>query len=116
MEGSTSTFTDGGIIHGKASWYSHCDRGTRRHTANMEVFNDRELTCAMWGFDFGTIVEVTNIDNGKSVLVRVNDRGPARRLVRRGRVIDLTRAAFSRIADTRRGLINVRVTVKSPIE
>jgi len=113
LEGSP--LKEGGAFHGMASWYSRNDRGVRRHTANMERFNDEELTCAMWGFKFGTIVEVTNMDNGRSVLVRVNDRGPARRFARRGRVIDLTKAAFARIASHRDGLVRVSVAVKSMI-
>jgi len=111
LEGST--LGDGGSFHGLASWYSRNDRGIRRHTANMERFNDQDFTCAMWGFKFGTIVEVTNIENGQSVLVRVNDRGPARRFAHHGRVIDLTKAAFTRIAGRRQGLVHVKVTVRS---
>jgi rare lipoprotein A len=108
-----SSFRDYGSFQGTASWYSRGDRGVRRTTANMEVFNDRELTCAAWGLPFDSLLEVTNIENGKSVIVRVNDRGPARRLVRRGRVVDLTKSAFRSIADHRDGLINVRVSIKS---
>ena len=108
-----SSLKDFGSFAGKASWYSSSDRGVRRTTANMEIFNDKELTCAAWGLPFNSLLEVTNLDNGKSVIVRVNDRGPARRLVRRGRVIDLTKSAFSRISHHKKGLINVRVMIKS---
>lgn len=96
---------------GQASWYSECDKGILKTTANMEQFNDRKLTCAMWGIPFNTLVRVTNRENGKSVIVRVNDRGPAKRLARRGRVIDLTKRAFSRIASLKYGLISVQVTI-----
>lgn len=56
---------------------------------------------------FGSMVRVTNLANGKSVVVRVNDRGN----FARGRIIDLSRAAFSTIGNTRSGLIKVKVEV-----
>jgi rare lipoprotein A len=88
-----------------ASWYGGGEP-LNRHTANGEIFNPEMLTCASWYYAFDTILKVTNRDNGRSVIVRVNDRGPNRRL---GRAIDLTRYAFSRVADTRKGLIKVRI-------
>jgi len=96
------------IIKGKASWYSQNDPGILLTTANMERFDDSGLTCAVWDLPFNTILKVTNLENGKSVLVRVNDRGPARRL---NRTIDLTKAAFSRIADLNKGLADVSVEI-----
>jgi len=98
---------------GIASWYSENDPGVLKTTANMEIFNHNELTCAMWDIPFGTRLKVTNLDNGKSVTVRVNDRGPAKRLVRRGRVIDLSKKAFSKIASLDEGLVMVEVLVKT---
>ncbi|MBU1122225.1 MAG: septal ring lytic transglycosylase RlpA family protein [Candidatus Omnitrophota bacterium] len=103
----------GDSMSGLASWYCRRDRGIRKTTANMERFDDTKLTCAMWGVPFNTILQVTNLDNGKSVTVRVNDRGPAKRLVRRGRIIDLTKEAFSKISHPKKGLISVSVTVLS---
>jgi len=96
------------IIKGKASWYSQNDPGILLTTANMERFDDSLLTCAVWDLPFNTILKVTNLENGKSVLVRVNDRGPARRL---NRPIDLTKEAFSRIADLDKGLADVSVEI-----
>jgi rare lipoprotein A len=96
------------IIKGKASWYSQNDPGILLTTANMERFDDSQLTCAVWDIAFNTILKVTNLENGKSVLVRVNDRGPARRL---NRPIDLTKEAFSRIADLEKGLADVSVEI-----
>jgi len=93
---------------GIASWYSETDRGINRRTANGEIFNDSKLTCASWDFHFGTQLKVTHLVSGKSVLCRVNDRGPRKRL---GRLIDLTRAAFSELAPLRLGLIPVKVEV-----
>ena len=66
------------------------------------------MTCAMWDVPFGTQLRVTNLESGRSVVVRVNDRGPNKRL---GRLIDLTQSAFAKIADPARGLTRVRVEV-----
>jgi rare lipoprotein A len=94
---------------GQASWYSQQSPGINKHTANNELFNDRELTAAMWDVPFNQLVKVTNLDNGKSVIVRVNDRGPHRRFAARGRLIDLTKYAFSRIASLDEGLIRIEL-------
>jgi rare lipoprotein A len=96
------------IIKGNASWYSQDDPGILLTTANMERFDDSQLTCAIWDLPFNTILKVTNLENGKSVIVRVNDRGPARRL---NRTIDLTKTAFSKIADLDKGLADVSVEI-----
>lgn len=68
---------------GMASWYAH-----GRKTANGERFNPGAMTAAHRSLPFGTHVRVTNANNGRSVVVRINDRGP----FVRGRVIDLARA------------------------
>ena len=94
---------------GKASWYSRNSPGIRKHTANNEVFNDEALTCAMWGAKFNQKLRITNKANGKSIVVRVNDRGPHKRYVYRGRVIDLTQRAFKELSSTKHGLINVQI-------
>jgi len=96
---------------GTASWYSESDPGINRNTANGEIFDDSKKTCASWDFPFGTHLRVTHLTNGKTVVCRVNDRGPAKRL---GRVIDLTRGAFQEIAPLRVGLIPVKVEVTGP--
>lgn len=96
------------VFFGVASWYSESDPGINRHTANGEVFNDTKMTCASWDFPFGTRLRVTNVRNGKSVVCTVNDRGPAKRL---GRLVDLTKSAFRKIAEPRVGLIRVRMSV-----
>ena len=98
------------MLAGKASWYSKESPGINKHTANNEIFNDKNLTCAMWGAPFNQTVKVTNRLNGKSVIVRVNDRGPHYRFFRQGRVIDLTKAAFAKIASLDNGLIDVEIT------
>lgn len=102
-----------GRYQGTASWYSRYDPGVLKTTANMEIFNHDDLTCAMWGIPFGAKLRVTNLENDKSVVVRVNDRGPARRLVRQGRLIDLSKKAFSKIASLDEGLVEVEISVLS---
>ena len=94
---------------GQASWYSEQDPGINYRTANNEIFNDDSLTCAMWGVSFNQEIRVTNLANGKSIIVRVNDRGPHKRFVRNGRIIDLTKNAFKKIADNKQGLIDVQL-------
>ncbi|MBN2482883.1 MAG: septal ring lytic transglycosylase RlpA family protein [Candidatus Omnitrophica bacterium] len=107
----TAQFDEHISQQGVASWYSETDPGILPTTANMEKFDDSQLTCALWDVPFNTLIKVKNLENGKYVVVRVNDRGPARRLVKNGRIIDLTRAAFARIASLDRGLIPVEITL-----
>jgi rare lipoprotein A len=104
-----TSLENGGVIEGKASWYAEFSPGVRPTTANMERFDHHKYTCAIWDIPFDTVLEVKNLENGKVVRVRVNDRGPAKRLCREGRVIDLTRASFAKIADLGEGLVKVRV-------
>ena len=92
-----------------ASWYGNECAGNR--TANGEIYDPTKLTAAMWEWDgkpvpFNSLVRVTL--GPKSVVVRINDRGPNKKL---GRAIDLSREAFSRLADTDAGLINVKLTI-----
>lgn len=79
-----------------------------KHTASGEVFDPNAMTAAMWDVPFGTRVRVTNTENNKSVIVTINDRGPAKRL---NRPIDLSMGAFSKIADVNKGLINANVEI-----
>lgn len=96
-----------------ASWYSteSCRReGTSGvWTASGERFHDSALTCAMRSRDFGKYYRVTNIANGKSVVVRHNDFGPNKKLWKKGRRIDLSKGAFKKIADLRTGVIEVTI-------
>jgi len=98
---------------GTASWYDYesCRReGTSgRFTANGSRFDPEALTCASWDFAFGTRLRIINTRTGRAVIVTVNDRGPAKRLYRRGRIIDLSRAAFAQLAPLSRGVIKIRV-------
>jgi rare lipoprotein A len=87
---------------GMASYYK-----SGRLTANGERFNPHGLTAAHRKLKFGTRVKVTNMRNGKSVVVRINDRGP----FIRGRVIDLSLGAAKAIGLTKTGVGRVKYTV-----
>ena len=87
-----------------ASWYG--DECAGKPTANGELFDPSAMTCAMWDVPFDTRVKVQL--GPRFVVVRVNDRGPAKRL---NRGIDLSRAAFAKLADTDAGLIKVELTI-----
>jgi rare lipoprotein A len=88
-----------------ASWYGEEHRGLLM--ANGQRFNPNKLTAASWFYHLGTKVVVTH--ENRSVIVEITDRGPARLLVREGRKIDLSRAAFAKLADPDLGLIEVTV-------
>ncbi|NBC97381.1 MAG: septal ring lytic transglycosylase RlpA family protein [Deinococcus-Thermus bacterium] len=88
---------------GAASWYGPNFAG--RPTANGEVFDPARLTAAHRTLPFGTRVQVTNLDNGRTVTVRINDRGP----FAHGRIIDLSRAAAEAIDLIATGLAQVRL-------
>ena len=98
---------------GTASWYDYAScrkEGTSgRYTASGKRFNHNALTCASWDYPFGSKLKITNRHNGKSVVVTVNDRGPAKRLHRKGRIIDLSRMAFAQIANLNTGVIKISV-------
>lgn len=90
---------------GRASWYGSRFHG--RRTASGERFNAYAHTAAHRSLPFGTRVRVTNLRNGRSVVVRINDRGP----YSGGRIIDLSRAAAETIGMLRSGTAPVRVEV-----
>ncbi|MBD2155953.1 septal ring lytic transglycosylase RlpA family protein [Leptolyngbya sp. FACHB-16] len=100
-----SEFTVAAVQDGVASWYGPGFNGNR--SASGEVFNQNALTAAHRSLPFGTRVRVTNMRNGRSVIVRINDRGPfsGRRL------IDLSRAAASEIGMVSTGTAQVRLEV-----
>lgn len=93
------------LFDGEASYYASGFEG--RSTASGEPYRARELTAAHRSLPFGTRVKVTNLANGRSVTVRINDRGP----FHRRRVIDLSRAAAERLGMVRRGRAPVEVQV-----
>ena len=92
-------------MEGLAAYYS--DRLDGRRTASGQVFDQSKLTAAHQTLPFGTMVKVTNTKNGRSVVVRINDRGPTQA----GRVVDLSRAAASKLGMLRAGLVPVKLEV-----
>ena len=93
---------------GTASWYSYPAR--TRKTATGEWFDPGQMTAAHKTLPLPCVVEVTNLENGRKVRVRVNDRGP----FASGRIIDLSRAAADRLGFTRAGTTKVRVKLLGP--
>jgi len=94
---------------GLASYYSR--RLDGKKTASGERFSNEELVAAHRTFPLGTRVRVTNLENGKSVVVRINDRGASAQNRREGVIIDLSQAAASRLQMKHDGRVRVRVSV-----
>jgi rare lipoprotein A len=92
---------------GLASWYGESHRG--RLMANGERFDPSKMTAASWSYPLGVRVRVSLKDPARSVVVTITDRGPARSLVREGRIIDLAQAAFEHLARSSLGLVAVKV-------
>lgn len=90
---------------GKATWYCCYRKGTK--TADGSVFSQHKLTAAHKTLPFGSQVRVTNLKNGKSVIVEITDRGP----FKPGKIIDLTPAAFAKIDSKSTGVANVKLDV-----
>jgi rare lipoprotein A len=90
---------------GKASWYGPGFQN--KHTASGEVFDQNKLTAGSRTLPLGTVVEVTNLKNGKRVQVKVNDRGPWVR----GRTIDLSQAAANKLGMVKTGVAPVKIKV-----
>ena len=94
-----------GIEHGLASWYGPGFQG--KPTASGEAFNQFALTAAHRDFPLGSLVTVTNLNNGRQVDVEINDRGPHVG----GRIIDVSRAAAQKLGMVERGVAPVRIEV-----
>ncbi|MBV5261527.1 septal ring lytic transglycosylase RlpA family protein [Synechococcus moorigangaii CMS01] len=92
-------------MQGRASWYGPGFHG--RRTASGEPFNQYAMTAAHKTLPFGTKVRVTNLRNGRSVVVRINDRGP----YSHGRIIDLSRGSAEQIGLVSAGVATVRLEV-----
>lgn len=95
----------GFIQKGKASFYSRKFNG--RKTTSGERVNPDVFSAAHKTLPFNTLVEVTNLHNNRSVIVRINDRGPHIK----GRIIDLSRAAAKSLGIVSRGIANVKLRV-----
>lgn len=99
------------VQKGKASWYGiRCNGGTQ--TASGERLSNHAATAAHKTLPMGTKVRVTNLANGKSEIVKINDRGP----YIHGRIIDVTEGVAKRLDFFHRGITKVKVEVVKPRE
>jgi len=96
------------VQHGVASWYGGEFHG--RPTSSGEVYDMYQLTCAHNTFPLGTVVMVTNLENGRSLELKVNDRGP----FAKERIIDVSYAAAQMLGMWEKGTAPVKVEVVSP--
>lgn len=93
------------VSEGIASYYAHDFHGKK--TANGERYDMNDLTAAHRSYPFNTTVRVTNLSNGRTVIVRVNDRGP----FKLERIMDLSLGAAERLEMTKSGTAKVRLEV-----
>jgi rare lipoprotein A len=93
------------VQHGNASWYGKPFHG--RLTASGERYDMHAPTAAHKSLAFGTRVRVTNLDNGKHTVVRINDRGP----FVKGRIIDLSYGAAKQIKMLQAGVVRVKLEI-----
>jgi len=98
-----------GVQYGIASWYGKDFHG--KPTSSGEIYDMYQLTCAHTTLPLGTMVMVTNVENGKSVELKVNDRGP----FVKDRIIDLSYAAAQMIGMYEKGIAYVKVEVIGPL-
>lgn len=103
----TESFRVGQVLIGEASYYGPGFHG--KLTANGETYNQNDLTCAHKTLPFNTKLRITFMPTGKSVVVRVNDRGP----YKRGRILDLSVEAAKRLGMTETGTGIVRAQIIS---
>ncbi len=96
-------------LKGVASYYANKFNG--RRTANGEKFNVNHLTAASNKFEFGTLLKVTNLKNGLTVIVRVNDR-----MGNKTRLLDLSPKAAKEIGLFRQGIGEVEIEVVNPVD
>jgi len=94
------------VKSGLASWYGPGHHGNR--TASGEKFDMNVYTAAHKTLDFGTNVKVLNIDNGRTVVVTINDRGP----YVKGRIIDLSKSAAAQLGCMRKGICRVILEIE----
>lgn len=99
------------VQHGKASWYSIREKGGSR-TASGKRMTNQSATAAHKTLPMGTRVRVTNVSNGKSEVVTINDRGP----FVKGRIIDVSKGSAERLGFLKHGIAVVRVEVLGRIK
>jgi rare lipoprotein A len=95
-------YTEGETQTGNASWYGNSQGHV---TASGERFDERDFTAAHRYLPFGSIVRVTNLENGRTVDVRINDRGPWKG----GRILDVSSAAADVLDMKRAGIVRVKL-------
>lgn len=103
--GLSSSLSAQDVETGKASYYA--DKFQDRKTASGELYHKDLLTAAHRTIPFGTKVKVTNLQNGKIVVVKINDRGP----FVKGRIIDLSRKAMEALGGISKGVIDVKIEI-----
>ncbi|GEN72319.1 hypothetical protein CLA01_23910 [Chryseobacterium lathyri] len=102
------SFTGNTLDAKKTSYASYYhDKFNGRKTASGEIFSNSKFTAANRTLPFGTNIRVTNLNNGKQVIVKINDRGP----FHASRALDISKAAFDEIGDTNRGTIPVEYEI-----
>ena len=94
---------------GLASFYGPGFHG--EETASGEIFDQREMVAAHRSLPLGSVVRVTNLENNRSVVLRIIDRGPYGRNFRKGTIIDVSKGAARRLGFVTDGLVRVRVDV-----
>lgn len=102
------TMSFANIEYGKAAYYSESLDGHK--TTSGEIYNKTQMTCAHFSLPFGTKIKVTRLDNGASVIVRVNDRLGIKS-IEKGRIVDLSLAAAEQIDLVTAGILNVKLEV-----
>ncbi|KFF24526.1 septal ring lytic transglycosylase RlpA family protein [Chryseobacterium vrystaatense] len=102
------SFTGNTLDAKKTSYASYYhDKFNGRKTASGEIFSNSKFTAANRTLPFGTNIRVTNLNNGKQVIVKINDRGP----FHASRALDISKAAFDEIGDINRGTIPVEYEI-----
>jgi len=106
---STASDDSPKIQFGLASWYGPGFHG--EETASGEIFDQREMVAAHRTLPLGSVIRITNLENGRRVTLRVIDRGPYGKNHRKGCIIDVSKGAASRLGFVRQGISHVRVEV-----
>ena len=109
--GTSSSKISPAILRGDATYLADFFHG--RESASGEIFDQRKMVAAHRWLPFGSTVRVTNLQNGRSVNVRIVDRGPYGKNFREGTIIDLSKAAAKQLHMLRDGQVHVSVVVLS---
>lgn len=104
-------FADGFTEIGAASWYGSEEDGfAGKATASGEVFDPSQLTCAHRTLPLGSLIHIENLENGRKVMLRVNDRGP----FARGRILDVSRRGATELGFLGQGVARVKLKAVNP--